>query len=143
MIWPLVFFLFYLGGGGIYGGYAMLSDPTGHSLQMNKILTLLPISNFILPGIFLLVVMGIFPLLLIFALLSRPNWKTLNSLSRNRNHHWSWTFSIGLCILLTIWLILQGVLIGFREPIQYITAINGILIFLSLLATRRYFYLSD
>ena len=142
MIWPLVFFLFNLGGGGIYGGYAMLSDPTGHSLQMSEILPLLPISNFILPGIFLFVVMGILPFLLIYGLLVRPNWKSIDALLRRCNYHWSWTFSLGLCILLAIWLIVQGILIGFTALIQYITAINGILIFLSLLATKRY-YLSQ
>ena len=142
MIWPLVFFLFFLGGGGIYGGYAMLSDPTGHSLQMSEILPLLPISNFILPGSFLVVVMGILPFLFIYGLLARPNWKSVDVLFQRGNDHWSWTFSLGLCMLLAIWLIIQGILIGFTALIQYITAINGILIFLSLLATKRY-YLSD
>jgi hypothetical protein len=31
-------------------------------------------------------------------------------------------------VLLAVWLVVQGLLIGFKWPIQYITAVNGLLI---------------
>ena len=132
-IWPLVFFLLFLALGGLYGGIAMLIDPTGGSLQLTETLPLLPVSNFVLPGIFLLVVMGLVPLLLIYGLLARPKWKWAEKLTRWSGHHWAWTGTIGFGIILAIWLIVEGLLIGFEWAIQYITAIDGVLIILLVL----------
>jgi hypothetical protein len=64
MLWPLIFFLLLLALGGFYGGIAMLTDPTGTSLQVADVLPLLPVPDYILPGIFLFVVMGLIPLVL-------------------------------------------------------------------------------
>jgi hypothetical protein len=132
-IWPLVFFLLFLAMGGLYGGIAMLIDPTGGSLQLTETLPLLPISSFILPGIFLLVVMGLVPLLLIYGLLVSPKWKWVERLFRWSGHHWSWTGTVGLGIALAIWLIIEGLLIGFEWAIQYITTVDGFLIMLLVL----------
>lgn len=41
----LVFFMLSLGLGGLYGGTLMLTDPTGHSLQMSEVLPLLHVPN--------------------------------------------------------------------------------------------------
>jgi len=74
-LWPLIFCLLFLTLGGLYGGISMLTVPTGSSLQLTEILPLLPVSDYILPGIFLLVMMGLVPLLLICGLLTRPKWR--------------------------------------------------------------------
>ena len=52
-LWPLLFLLLLLGAGGLYGGIAMLIDPTGGLLQLTEVLPLLPVSDYILPGLFL------------------------------------------------------------------------------------------
>jgi hypothetical protein len=127
-LWPLLFLLAFLGLGGLYGGIAMLIDPTGGLLQLTDVRPLLPVSNLILPGLFLLVVMGLGPLFLICALLARPDWAWADALSRWSGHHWAWTGTLALGITLAVWLIVQGLLIGFKWAIQYITAINGFLI---------------
>ena len=130
ILWFLLFFLLFLALGGLYGGIAMLSDPTGHSLQMTDILPLLPVSDYTLPGLFLFFVMGLAPLFLIYALLARPVWTGVQTLSRWSGHHWAWTGTLVLGATLALWLIVQGTLIGFKWPIQYITAANGLLIIL-------------
>jgi len=91
------------------------------------------VSNFILPGIFLLVVMGLVPLLLIYGLLARPKWKWVEKLFRWSGHHWAWTGTIGLGVTLAIYLIVEGRLIGFEWTIQFITAVEGFLIMLLVL----------
>ncbi|MGB2866734.1 MAG: hypothetical protein WBC05_25610 [Sedimentisphaerales bacterium] len=140
-LWPLVFCLLFLSLGGLYGGIAMLTDPTGGSLQLTETLPLLPVSDYILPGIFLLVVMGLAPLLLIYGLLARPKWRWAERLSRWSGHHWAWIGTLGLGVTLAVWLIVQGLLIGFEWAIQYITAVNGFLIILFVLAPGvRKFY---
>jgi len=73
-LWLLVFFLLFLALGGLYGGIAMLADPTGSALQMTEILSLLPVPDYTLPGLFLLFVMGLVPLFLTYALLVRLNY---------------------------------------------------------------------
>jgi hypothetical protein len=117
-LWLLVFLLVFLAFGGFYGGVSMLLDPTGSLLQMDEVLPLLPIPDFFLPGLFLVVIMGLFPLLLTFGLIWQPNWSWANSISAWSRHYWAWTGSITVGIVLIIWLAIQGFLIGF----------NGILI---------------
>ena len=124
-VWLLVASLVFLALGGLYGGIAMLADPSGGLLQMSDVLPLLHIPNYILPGVFLLCVMGLAPILLTYGLLARPQWLWLDRLFRWSGHHWSWTGSLTIGIVLVVWLCIQGLLIGFRWPIQYVTATNG------------------
>jgi hypothetical protein len=141
VLWPLLFALLFLAIGGLYGGIAMLTDPTGGSLQLTEILPQLPVSDFILPGLFLLLAMGLAPLVLTYALLARPRWSWAQALSRWSRHHWAWTGTLALGVTLALWLIVQGLLIGFKWPIQYITAVNGLLILaLTLVPRVRRFY---
>ncbi|MCX6027158.1 MAG: hypothetical protein NTY23_13050 [Chloroflexi bacterium] len=127
-LWLMIFFLALLALGGFYGGLSMLSDPSGNSLQMAEVLPLLRVPDYLLPGLFLVSVMGALPLLLIYALLARPTWPWLDRLFTWSRHYWAWTTSLGLGLVLGLWLAVQTALIGFRWPIQYITAMNGLLI---------------
>jgi hypothetical protein len=125
-LWLLIFSLVFLALGGFYGGPSMLSDPSGNSLQMAEVLPLLRVPHYLLPGLSLVTVMGALPLLLIYALLARPTWPWLDRLFTWSRHYWAWTTSLGL--VLVLWLAVQAALIGFPWPIQYITAMNGLLI---------------
>ena len=140
-LWPLLFLLLLLGTGGLYGGIAMLIDPTGGLLQLTEVLPLLPVSDYILPGLFLLVAMGLAPIALAYGLLARPDWSCAQALSGWSRHHWAWTGTLALGVTLATWLIVQGLLIGFNWPIQYITAADGLLIMLLALtpAVRRFY----
>lgn len=140
-LWLLVVLLVFLAVGGLYGGVSMLADPTGESLQMDEVLPFLIVPNYILPGLFLVFVMGLTPLFLAFSLLKRPKWIPLPILFR---HYWAWTATLALGIILILWLILQGFLIGFQSPIQYVTAVNGLLIVVLALIpqVRNYFQIS-
>lgn len=141
ILWILVFWLAFLACGGLYGGIVMILDPSGKLLQMDKILSLLPVSSFILPGFFLLFFMGVFPLLLVYGLLARPKWFWLESLFNRTQYNWAWVGTIILCAFLALWLIIEGILIGFKWPIQYVTALNGflILLFISLPSVKKYY----
>lgn len=129
-LWLLIFFLVFLALGGFVGAYSFLTDPTGASLGMEKELVLLPVPNYTLPGFFLLFVMTITPLFLTFGLLAQPNIPFFHALLRFSPHHWSWTGTVILGIGLMLWLIVEAYFIGFFAPIQYVTAINGLLILL-------------
>jgi hypothetical protein len=134
LLWLLLFLLLFLGLGGVYGGIAMLADPSGKSLEMDSVLPLLSVPDYTLPGLFLLFIMGMLPILLIYALLKLPNWQWIAKLSRWSGHYWAWTATLGLAVILIIWLFVQALMIGFKWPIQYIVAINGLLIIVLLLS---------
>jgi hypothetical protein len=143
-LWFLIFWLLILSMGGLYGGIAMLLDPSGGLLQMAEVLPLLPVPNYVLPGLFLLGLMGVFPLFLIYGLWVRPEGLAGKSLYSPIPYHWSWTGTVSLSIVLALWLSIQGFLIGFQWPIQYFTAMNGLIILLSaFFPSLRRFYRID
>ena len=141
MLWLLLFFLLFLGLGGLYGGIAMLIEPaTGGPLQLTEILPLLPVSDFIFPGLFLLFVMGLGPLFLIYGLMVRPNWKWARILSNWSGHHWAWTGTVIFAIGVGLWLGYEGLLVGWW-PITTVSAIQGgLTLLLALMPPLRRFY---
>ena len=132
----LVVSLLFLAFGGLYGGVEMLRDPSGGSLGMDVVLPQLPVTDFVLPGIFLLVVMGLAPIALAYGLVARPNWGWAAALSRWSRHHWAWTGTLALGLVLGVWLAVQGWMIGFVWPIQFVTAGNGVAIVVLALLPR-------
>lgn len=141
MLWPLIIALISLAIGGFSGGIPMLADPmNGGYLQFAEILPLLPVPNLILPGLFLFVVMGLFPLLITYALIARPNWKWADRLFQWSKNYWAWTATLILAAIIAIWLAYEGWLIGWF-PITYLTAIQGLLILLFVMSPSiRKFY---
>jgi hypothetical protein len=140
-LWLLLFSLSLLGIGGLYGGIIMLADPTGRLIQLNEVRPLLHVPNFILPGMFLIVAMGLVPLGLVHALFVRPKWVWAQALVRQTGLYWAWTGAVAIGVVLLCWLAIQGLLIGFRWPIQYVTAVIGIsVVALALTPPVRKFY---
>jgi hypothetical protein len=73
-------------------------------------------------------IFGIFPLILVYGLIFHPTWKQVDILSSWSGYYWAWTGSILVGIVLILWLVIQGLLIGFQWSIQYVTLANGLLI---------------
>ncbi len=91
----------------------MLADPVnGGYLQFGDLLPLLPVPNLILPGLFLLVLMGLFPLFLAYALIARPTWRGVDRLFRWSNYYWAWTGTLILVAIIAIWLAYEARLVG-------------------------------
>lgn len=103
-----------LGLAGIGGGVGFLLDPTGGIWQVSTgMLSGLPVHNFILPGLFLLIVMGIVPLFIAYGLWRRPVWRRTRLLRRWAPRPASvWTGAVAISIILLMWLGLEFVLFG-------------------------------
>ncbi len=141
MLWPLIFVLLFLALGGFSGGIPMLTDPAnGGYLQFAELLPQLPVSDFILPGLFLLVVMGLFPLLLTYALIARPAWHGVDRFFQWSKHYWAWTATLFLVVIIAVWLADEGWILGWW-PITYATATIGFLMLLfAMMPAVRKFY---
>ncbi|MBN1266156.1 MAG: hypothetical protein JXA25_11725 [Anaerolineales bacterium] len=87
-VWLLAGLLVIFSIGGFYGGMSMLLDPSGKALGVDIVLHQLPVRNFLLPGLFLLAVMGLFPLFLAYSLLARPEWQWMEAVLGWAPYHW-------------------------------------------------------
>ena len=95
---------------------------------MDGVLSSLPVPDYVLPGLFLLIVMGVLPLVLAYGLWAGRRVPTTVRLGRFGAWHWAWFGTVALGTTLAAWLLAQGLLIGFRWPIQYVTAVNAVAI---------------
>jgi hypothetical protein len=129
--------------GAIYGGFKLISDPSGSSLQLPEDIiksSILP--NYLLPGIVLLVVLGIFPLMMIFPLLFKPRWSKFGRLNIYPKYHWSWTYTLYTSIMLIIWIDVQILIIGYSSSLQILFAFLGVvMLILTLLPRVKKYYI--
>jgi hypothetical protein len=127
-----------LGIGGIQGGWRLIVDPTGRSLGVpTDILNSLPATNFFLPGVFVLMMFGLAPLFLAFALWTKLPLPPAEAVCPD--YHWAWAASVGLSILLLVWTGILYCLLGYRIYYQLIDGLMA-LVLLNLLmmpAVRR------
>ncbi len=128
----------------IYGGISLINDPSGESIKLP--VTLLEgtfFNSYLIPGIILFLVLGFFPLFLIFPLIFKPDWPIINRLNIYSGYHWAWTYSLYTSIMLITWIILQMMILGIGSKIQGIIGLLGITILIVTLMPRvkRYYRL--
>ncbi len=106
----------FLAIGAFYGGWALLSDPTGNSLRMPAAVFLMgtPFDDYLIPGLILFIVNGAFPLLVVVATLMRMTWAKYGH--------------VAVGGLLTGWMVVQVALIGLGTAIQVVFLLLGLVI---------------
>jgi len=106
----LLILLGFLALGAIGGGGVLIISPTGELIGMQLTeLRYSPFKSFLIPGIILFSVLGLIPLLLIFALLKKPESRLAEQINLFKDMHWSWTFSIYIAFILSGWIQIQMV----------------------------------
>lgn len=134
--------MFWLGASAMAGGGSLIFDPTGQSLQMDaRTLTGTPFSDFLVPGLILFFVLGVFPLLLSVSMLLRKEWPLAEFLNPYPQKHWAWACSLYASIALILWMDVQLMAVGYGHPLQAIYAFLGVaLLVLTLLpVVQRHF----
>jgi len=115
---------------GIAGGIGLVFDPSGESVGIPvSWLEGSPFSDYLVPGLILLFVLGVFPLVVFFGLLKKM--------------HYSWLGSLLIAFGLIIWIGVEILIIGYqaKPPLQLIYGSLGlILLILTLLPSVRNYY---
>jgi hypothetical protein len=102
----LIFLLASLGLGAIGGGGTLIISPSGKLLGglPLSMLERSPFTDFLVPGIILFFVLGVFPCLMVYALIKRPESKFAGYFNFYKDMYWAWSFSIYVAFALIIWI---------------------------------------
>jgi hypothetical protein len=117
--------------GAIGGGIGLVQDPIDNIGMPLDMLEGSPFSDYFYPGLILLIVVGIFPLLVLPGLLLRKQW--------------AWWLALAAGAGLVVWIIVEVALLGYLPgmgiALQILMGLIGVAVVLLCLAgsTRRYF----
>lgn len=94
----------FLGLGAIGGGIILIISPSGEliGIPLSEFKNI-PFNSYLIPGIILFFVLGVFPFLLIAALLKKPESILADHFNIFKDMHWSWTYSIYIAFALIGW----------------------------------------
>jgi hypothetical protein len=122
----LVILLTVLGLGGIGGGSVLAADPSGRMMQLPPgLLDDLPIANYFLPGLFLILIMGILPLASAYGLISGRELPWAEKVNPWPGKPWSWSLSLLIGLTLIVWIVIQILLWGEPIPLQIFYLLLG------------------
>lgn len=118
-----------LGIGAVFGGGALMLDPSGGLLGMPADLMQLPLfPDYWIPGLILLLVFGVLPLTVTAALIWRWDWSWGEKLNLFKDRHWSWAFSLYIGFGLIIWLTVQIYILGGSSVVHLVYMAWGLAI---------------
>lgn len=116
-VYILMAFILFQGISGLFGGTTLVLDPTGELLQMPlSLLKGSPFDTYLIPGAILLLVLGVFPIIVLYGLVKRTAW--------------AWTGTVLVSAALIIWIGVEVAMIGYHSepPLQLIYGSFGILL---------------
>ncbi len=129
-VWALLVLLVLQGIGGTFGGLMLTTDPTGESLQVPPgMLDGSPFPDYFIPGLILLILLGILPFVTAAGLLARQAWA------------WFGAFAIGCALVIFELVEIWAVGYNFQQPIW--GTVGALIALVSLLpSVQRYAGLS-
>ena len=140
-LWVLAALLTLIGIGALASGAMLFLVPDGHLFSWTvAMLDGTPFRNFTIPGIILFVFVGVLPVLTVYGLLKRPDWRWAEALNPSKSYHWSMALSWAVGVMMLIWITVETLLLGYMSFLQPMVAVWGALIIALTLLTgvRRY-----
>ncbi len=140
VVWILIVIEILLGIGAVGSGAMLMIAPDGSLMQMPlSIMQGSPFATFFIPGLILLLFVGIYPLAIAFGLWKKPSWLLPEKINLFRQYHWSWAGALASGLIVLIWLSVELMWVGYSvlHTIYYIW--GALILLLSLLSpVRRY-----
>lgn len=136
----------FLGLGALAGGFMLVADPSGERMQMPaSMLQRSPFSDFLVPGLLLFTVFGLFPLLALYSMIRRPEIGWVHMLNPFKPLHSSWALSLYIGFGLIIWIMVQTYILNAVHIIHVVYMSLGLLIQIVTLwpPVQRYFILDS
>jgi hypothetical protein len=132
-LYVLIVGMLFQGISGLVGGVGLVIDSAGEFLDLSVDLLIgSPFQTFLVPGLILLVILGIAPMVVSVGLMKRTRW--------------AWYGSLTLGCALVIWILTQIAIIGYWSdpPLQLVYGVLGIVLAgLTLLPSVRKILLID
>jgi len=109
----LIALLLFLGVSAIGGGLLLIISPSGKLLGglPLSILEHSPFTNFLIPGIILLLTLGFSPCLICLALIKKSTNRFAEYFNFFKDMHWAWSFSIYIAFALIIWIQVETIFV--------------------------------
>ena len=133
--------MFFQALSGLAGGATLLLSPSGRLIQFpTDALDKSPFPNFLIPGLALFLLLGIYPALVFYGLLRRANWKWVEALNVHKDVHWSLTHALYAGIMLIFWIDIEMIWISYSS-LQTVYGLIGLaMVILALTPQARRFY---
>ncbi len=119
------------GVAALVGGVQLLRDPYGAPLGMPlSFLAGSPFASYLIPGLLLTLVLGVFPLVALALLWWRPEWPAMAWLERLTRRHWTWSLGVAAGVAMMVWIAVQVAMLGASHPLQAFIAGLGLMVVL-------------
>ena len=140
-VWTLIVLLAFIGVGALISGAMLFAAPDGHLMQWTTSqLAGTPFASYLIPGLILFILVGLFPLFTAYGLLKKPAWTWPDAINPSKAMHWAWSAAWAAGVIMLIWIATETALLGVISFLQPAIAVYGLVVIsLSMLpATRRY-----
>lgn len=126
---------------GLAGGAVLVSDPSGGIMGMPlSVLQRGPFADFLVPGVVLLMVLGVLPAIVAAGLWARPRLRAAERLERAFGEHWAWIGAGVVGVGLLIWLAVELWVVGPSSLLVVYAVVGLAIVALALTPSTRRFY---
>lgn len=141
----LILLIFLQAISAVPAGLSLIIDPSGKGIGLPPgVMENTPLKNFLIPGLFLFVVLGLLPLITLYGLLSRKKLNWAQKINWDKKFHWSCTFSFYIGLLLILWINMQLYFgIAFNKLHFSYTILGVLIIILSHLPDTKRDYMQE
>ncbi|MCO7177128.1 hypothetical protein ACFP7A_13630 [Sporolactobacillus kofuensis] len=134
-----------LGLGALIGGGALIISPDGTLIQMPiSLLKYSPFSNFLIPGLILFFILGVYPAIVTFSLIYEKPLPFVTTLNFDQSMYWGWSHSLYIGFILILWITIEMYLIrgiGFVHVLYIILGLSILAVAL-IPSVRKYYDVS-